>query len=492
MILLTNDEMRKADAYTIETVGVPSLTLMERAGEGLFLKAKSMTKGATLVVCGGGNNGGDGFVCARKLREDGLPVSVLFLGDKCTKECRANYDRYLEGGGLVVTEFPEGEYSLVVDCLFGTGFRPRGGEAEIIARINAYKNQGAKLLSADVPSGLCDDGSAPFGAVLADATVCFGFKKLSTAIGDGLDVCGEVSCVDIGICLPEGEYVRLATDEAVKGALPKRKRNSHKGTFGRAAIVGGSEQYTGAAYLALSACVRGGAGYSTLYTDETILPAFYLKVPEALLVGCKAEFVEADYTSLLSYDAVGFGVGATMGEKTKDILRFLLKNYEGKLVVDADGLNALSALPCEERAALFRSKKCSVVMTPHKKEFSRLTQKSMEEINKNALDISKAYAKENGVVLLLKGASTIVTDGEKATLCTSGNSGQAKGGSGDVLTGFLTSLLASGCTPFEGAFAASYLVGKGAEIARETTGEMAMTASDVIGRLVEAVVAVQR
>ncbi|MBQ9117853.1 MAG: NAD(P)H-hydrate dehydratase [Clostridia bacterium] len=494
MKLLTNEQMRAADAYTIKELGVPSLTLMERAGTALYLQAKTVTKGKILVVCGGGNNGGDGFVCARKLLQDGYPVTVALLGEARTAECVENRKLYEAQGGVVWTIFPEGEYSLVVDCLFGTGFSPRGGESEIFERINAYKKSGAKILSADVPSGLCDDGAAPSGAVKADCTVCFGEMKLCTQLEDGLDYSGTAYRVDIGIDLPEEDdaYAQSVSLALVKSWLPARKRNTHKGTYGRAAIVGGSQKYTGAAYLALSACVRGGAGYSSLYLPQLILPAFYLKIPEALLIGCHENFVEADYLPLLQADAVGFGVGATTEEKTKEILRFLLKNYEGKLVIDADGLNALSALDEAERDFLLSSKKCGVILTPHKKEFSRLTKKSVTEIIKNALDISKAYAKKHDVTVLLKGASTIVTDGDKSYVSTTGTAGQAKGGSGDVLTGLLTSLLATGQTVTEGGALAAYLAGAAAELACEKIGDYALTASDVVSSLGRAFLEIQR
>ena len=205
MILLTNAQMRAADRYTIEVLGVPSLELMERAGEALYVAAKPMAKGAVLVVCGSGNNGGDGFVCARKFKEAGYPATVVLLGKKQTQDCRINQERYEAAGGVVWTELPDGEYSLVVDCVLGTGFSPRGGEAEVFQKINDYKKGGAKILSADIPSGVGDDGRALCGAVEADETISFGYAKLCLVLEDGLDYSGKVSVADIGIQLPDEE-----------------------------------------------------------------------------------------------------------------------------------------------------------------------------------------------------------------------------------------------------------------------------------------------
>ena len=496
MKVLTCKQMREADAYTIKTLGVPSLTLMERAGEALKNEAVRLApKGKILIVCGSGNNGGDGFVCARKLLIALRRVDVVFVGKTGTEECQISRAEFEMNGGKTLTAFPFGErYSLVIDCVFGTGYRPRGGEEEIFSQINAYKKEGALILSADLPSGLFEDGSAGEKAVQADETLCFGYLKTAAVMQDGLDCAGEVVGVDIGISLPEEDsaYADLVTDELVKSWLPARKRNTHKGSYGKAAIVGGSMLYSGAASLAIEACVRGGAGYSSLYLPQSLLPAFMLKTPEALLVPCSERYEEKDYQGLLGQDAVGFGVGATTERKTQEILRFLLKRYEGKLLVDADGLNALAALDEKEKNSLLKNKKCELLLTPHLKEFSRLVKVDVDELKKDLLGYAKAFASEYELTLLLKGASTIVTDGKGTKICVCGNAGLAKGGSGDTLAGLATSLLATGLTPMQGGVAASWLCGTAAELAREKIGENALVARDVISYLGRAFLEIQR
>ncbi len=494
MRVLTTKEMREADAYTIERLGVPALTLMERAGEALKEAAQRLApKGKILIVCGGGNNGGDGFVCARKLMADFRRVDVVYLGKTGSEECQISRAEYEMCGGEVFFAFPLGKtYSLVVDCVFGTGYKSRGNEEEIFQAINGYKERGAKILSADIPSGIGEDGRAQSGSVIADETLCLGYLKTAAVMQDGLDACGRVTLADIGISLPEGEYATLAEREDVAKLLPKRKRNTHKGSYGKAAIVGGSLRYSGAAHLAIEACVRGGAGYASLYLPKSLFAAFIGKTPEALLCPCQETFEEEDYLSLLEKDAVGFGVGADVEGKTTEILRFLLTRYEGKLLLDADALNALAKISKEEREILLTKKKCALLLTPHVKEFARLTGVDVEEVLRDGLTLAKEYAKKYRLTVLLKGATTIVTDGARTTLCAKGNAGLAKGGSGDALTGLVTALCAGGLSVFDGGVAGAYLTGLSAEIACEKIGEPALTARDVISYLGRAFFSVQR
>lgn len=496
MKVLTNEQMRAADRYTIDEMGVSALELMERAGEALCRTAKEMApKGKILIVCGGGNNGGDGFVCARRLLADARSADVVYLGEKASTECQINRAEFEMNGGKILDAFPEEKkYALVIDCLFGTGYRRREkNERETFDVINEFKASGAKILSADLPSGLADNGDGQ-GGVIADQTLCLGEIKTAAVLGDGLDHCGELLRADIGICLPgqEDEYALLADAELVKTLLPKRKRNTHKGSYGRAAIVGGSVRCTGAAQLAFSACLKGGAGYTSLYLPENIFPAFLLKNPEGLLVPCREKFDEKDYLPLLGETAIGVGVGMTTEGRTLPLLRFLLKNYTGKLLIDADGLNALALMEEEECEGLFRQKKCEVLLTPHVKEFARLLKADVADVTESAIERAKEYAKRQGVTVLLKGASTVVTDGERVRICACGNAGLAKGGSGDTLTGLITSLLATGLSPLDGGVAGAYVAGLAAELACENCAENALTATDVIAHLGMTFLRVQR
>ncbi len=280
---------------------------------------------------------------------------------------------------------------------------------------------------------------------------------------------------------------KIIDGEWANALLPKRKRDSHKGSYGRAAIVAGSMEYTGAAYLSMAACLRSGAGYTALFLPKELIPLFALRAPEALLCeiseGGRYAFNEENMRALLPYTAVAYGMG--MGESYEVYLgaRWLLGHYEGKLLLDADGLNSLAAFGKEEVERLWREKKCEVLLTPHVKEFSRLSGDSVQEITENSVALAKKFANARGVTLLLKNAATVITDGAQVAVNISGCSGQAKGGSGDLLSGLTVGLLAQGASAFAGGALGSYLAGKAAELAAKEFGEYALTASDCIACL---------
>ncbi len=487
--LLTNKEMREADIHTIEEKGMPASVLMGGAGSALAEEVVLLSKtGRVLCVCGGGNNGGDGFVCARMLKSAKREVDIFCVAEKFSQECEAQKRKWLALGGEILTEPPKKAYAVVVDCLFGTGFRGEvvGAEREAIAFINEQRRLGAKVLSADMPSGVNGENGVAAGvAVQADVTLCIGELKAGAFLCDGIDLCGEVKRADIGIELPKRDYACLTEDTLVNALLPKRKRNSHKGSYGRAAIVAGSETYTGAAYLALSACLRGGAGYTALFAPSDLLPAYILKAPEALLRPvCKGSgyvFDEEGMRSLLEYDSIAYGMGMGQSEEVYKGLVWLMENYEGKLLIDADGLNSIAAYGGIK--TLLSKRKCDVLLTPHAKEFSRISGYSLTEIFEGGPALVKAFASAVGCALLLKGATTIVTDGVRLAFCNEGNSGQAKGGSGDVLAGLIASLLAQGSEPYAAALCGAHLAGKAASLAAKEVGEYSLAATDIIASL---------
>lgn len=502
MYVLTNRQMRAADEYTIERLGVPSLKLMERAGRALADCAERLApRGNILCVCGGGNNGGDGFVCARILKGRGRVVTTVCFAEKYSRDCQMSKDSWTACGGENLSQFPKTDgYALIVDCLCGTGLRG-GAEGEIasaIAWINEQKKAGIKVLSADIPSGLCgENGLAKGGAVCADVTLCIGEIKTGVLMADGLDYAGKIERADIGISLPEKGYAEWLDKETVKALLPIRKRNSHKGSYGKAAIVAGSIEYTGAAHLsaAAAACLRAGAGYTTLFVPEKILPYYILKDPEVLLKstndGGRYAFTEENARELLSYDAVAFGMGMGVSQEVANGAAYLLGRYTGKLILDADGLNSLAQYKKAELSALFGNKKCDVLLTPHVKEFSRLSGDEVCDIIEKGLLAPCDFSREYGVCVLLKNAASVITDGTRLALNTTGNSGLAKGGSGDVLAGVLAGLCAQGLSAFDGGRVGAYLVGAAADIAASSVGEYALSATDVIGCLGKAFLAVQ-
>ncbi len=499
--VLSGAQMKEADAHTIQNRGISALTLMERAGEALAGEAEKLApEGKILCVCGGGNNGGDGLVCARILRERGREADVLCFAEKTTAQYRVNLEKFFLSDGKVKKNMPERGYALVVDCLFGTGFHGEvtGVYAKAIEGINKLKSNGAKVLSADIPSGVNgSNGLVGSFAVQASETLCIGEYKTGVLLGDGPDFAGTVVCADIGIELQrEKEYARILDREDIAKLLPVRKRNSHKGTYGKAAIVAGSIEYSGAALISALACLRSGAGYTCLFTPKDLAEKCYFREIELLIKplneGGRVAFNENNFENLLQYDSLAYGMGMGISKDVALGAAWLLERYEGKLVLDADALNSLAKEYSKtELKTLFKKRKCDALLTPHCKEFSRLSAKSVEEILEEGIFAPKAFSKEYGVPVLLKNAVSVITDGDRAVLNKTGNSGLAKGGSGDVLSGLIAGLCASGLSAFDAGVVGSYLMGKAAEIATKEIGEYSLIARDVIAHLGKAFLSLQ-
>lgn len=501
--VLTNEQMRAADAYTIQTWGVPSLTLMENAGRALAGVAKMMASGGDILcLCGAGNNGGDGYVCARILKKCGYNVQCLAVAQPRSEDCKTTFQAWAQAGGITHLNFPvQQKWALIIDCVFGTGFH---GAFSDCALVQAVKNSGAKVLACDIPSGVNgDSGKVEDCALQADVTLCLGERKAGVYLQDGIDYAGQVLCADIGIKLPKesADYAQLLTETDIGALLPKRKRNTHKGSYGKAAIVAGSLTYSGAAHLshaalfATAACLRTGVGYTTLYVPQNVLTACMLKTPEALLKsindGDRYAFNEEKLQELNAYSAIAFGMGMGQSEDVQKGAVWLITHYKGKLILDADAINALAELPKAQLHELFEQKKCDVLLTPHIKEFSRLSGLSVNEILQSGINAAQPFAKQNNVTVLLKNAVTCIADKGAVYLQTRGCSGQAKGGSGDVLAGVIAGLAASGLSCVDAACAGSFLCGVAAEKAAEKLSEYAMLPSDVITYLGAAFLHVQ-
>lgn len=463
--------MRKADKLTIES-GVPAAELMERAGAAL---ANTLEKAMhrlgiddALIVCGGGNNGGDGFVAARILAETGKDISVLCLAERFSKECAAAKEKYK---GEIFGVMPRRRYLLVADCLFGTGL-DRAPEGDFAALILFINQSGAYVVSCDLPSGLGENGIAYTPCVRADETVAMGQLKNALLLSDGADYAGKITVADIGIAAQACGAEIWEKEDAAK-YFPKRKSKSHKGTYGTASILAGGS-YSGAAFLAAGACLKSGAGYTRLRVPKEIFPSAVGKLPACILKEYKA--IDGE---ILASDCVALGMGSGVSEQVYALLTELLPAYTGTLVLDADALNTLADFGLE----LLKNKACSVIITPHPGEFSRLTGKSVQEILANPIECARAFASEYGVVVVLKNNRTIITDGERVAINITGSPALAKGGSGDVLSGFLAGTLARGVEPYEAACVASYILGKAGERAAEEMGEYAPDATDIIGYL---------
>ena len=465
--VLSVAQMRAADFYTINELKIPSQTLMYRAGcaiaDEVVSAVDKMQAKNILVVCGTGNNGGDGYVCAEELKKRGYSVSVYAMAGNLSADCEREKAAY------------SGEYTeqisadIIVDCLFGTGLcRAVTGEyAEVIEKIN---QSGAFVISADIPSGLNGNNGLVEGcAVKEDVTVAIAEYKTGYFLNDGPDFCGTVIKKDIGITCPENNYAYIYEDSDIKAFYPKRRRNTHKGTYGTAQLVAGSKRYIGAAALAAEAALKSGCGYVKLNTVSQNSIALAAKLPQVIY----SEDID------FSAECIAIGCGCGVSEDLYKTIRSLLKEYKGTLIIDADGLNTLSKFGIN----ILSDKKCNVILTPHIKEFSRLSGLSVGEIVSDPITCARNFAEKYGVTVLLKSAVSVLTDGDRVALCQKGNSALAKGGSGDMLTGYACGTVARGVNGFDAMTVASYTLGLTAEICAKDRTEYCVTSKDLIKNL---------
>ena len=484
--ILSVGEMRMSDAIAISSF-VPGMELMRRAGEGIFRAAK--WKPPVAVVCGTGNNAGDGYVTAMMLRDAEIPCELFLQEEKFTPDGKFWFGCC---GGIPVRKWAETDslrgYGTVLDCIFGTGFHGKA-EGEAQRMIHLINESGAYVVSADINSGLNGDNGMAETAVRSDLTVCVGSWQPGHFLNMAGDLIREKVCVDIGIP-PKGRGIKLFEGEDAAALFPPRKHFSHKGDYGTIALMGGSLRYSGAIRLAAlaNAGMRAGAGIVRLCAPETLCEKMIPEILEATLFPLAEEngsmiFREDNFREALQGTrSAAFGMGAGNTKETEKAVSFLLREYEGTLILDADGLNALAAMDCAGLAEA----KGKVILTPHPGEFSRLSGKTMEKIRNNPIPLAEEFARKHGVTLLLKGPATIITDGTKTYLTDRGAPGMATGGSGDVLSGILAATAAvHPDTPAEAAAAAAWINGRAGEIAQEKTGDVSMTAGDTAAALPE-------
>jgi NAD(P)H-hydrate epimerase len=463
--VLTNAQMRASDEYTIKTLGISSEVLMERAGEALcdevMLLLNEIGTAEILIVCGSGNNGGDGYVCARNLLKRGIAPLVYDVGGKYSKDCEREKERFT---GEYATQI---KGDIIVDCIFGTGLSREvtGDIANIIKQINA---SGAYVISADIPSGLNGDCGQVMGvAVRADQTVAIAEYKAGMFLGEGRAYCGKLVKKDIGITVTEEETASLYEASDISAFFPPRRQNSHKGTFGCADLVAGSRKYLGAALLSVGGAMRSGCGYVrlTMPKSRAFQSAICSNFPQTIV----QRNIEWNAQAIV----IGSGCGCT--HTLYKTIGKLLKNYEGKLIIDADGLNALAKFG----VGILSEKKCEVLLTPHIKEFSRLSEMSVGEIAKDPVECAGLFAAKYQVTVLLKSAVSVITDGVKVALNVTGNSALAKAGSGDMLAGFIGGSAARGLSLWNAAVCGAFVLGKAAEKCSQTTTQYCATAPEI-------------
>jgi len=488
------DGMAATDRWAIEEAGVPSLDLMEMAGRAVADLAIELARpGVIRVVCGKGNNGGDGLVAARYLAGAGLEVEVVLLwpGDSLSPDASANLER-LDGipvTGEIPTPGSGGAAGLWIDAILGTGFEgePREPVAEAIRRIN---ESGIPVLACDIPSGVDASTGRAGLAVRADATATFHGAKLGHFIRPGKGLTGRLRVVGIGI--PAGAPVAEAggvITGRVFELLPRRGPDSTKFSSGRVSLVGGSRGLTGAVILASRGAIRAGAGYATAIVPDSLEPEVASAQAEVMTVGCPGiggALGPEDLETVLSHceGAAGVVLGSGMGrdETTGSLVRELVPRIEAPLVVDADGLSLLGDDP-----GPLALRNWPTVVTPHPGEMGRLLGISTGEVEADRLGASRRQAERSGATVVLKGDDSIVCDGSGLAVNDLPSPALATAGTGDVLAGICGAFMARGLGPFEAAATAVYAHARAGRIAAATVGSAeGVIASDVAQALPEA------
>ena len=480
--ILTSKQMKVCDNETISG-GVPSAVLMERAAKAVFdIIIKECDTAKTLIVCGSGNNGGDGILVAELLYDSGYDCDILYVGKGHTMsdETKKRYYKAIKKG-IPFTDEPQiSEYSLVVDAVLGTGlcFKPEGLVKEAINRINDSE---ACIVSVDIPSGISSDTGRAMGlAVNADITVAIQSYKRGHILSDGVDASGKVYCSDIGIDTTPAyeieEFTPLAVERSDLSLIPRRKKSSHKGTFGRVLVIAGNVGMCGAAYLSASASYRSGAGLVEIFTPRENREILQTLLPEAIVTVYDRSYLDRDLlqTSVDRANVIIIGPGMGTDECSTRILKEVYQKSNAPLIIDADALNITG------KEKLSFPTEVPVIVTPHPAEFSRLTGKTIREISDYPIESAVNFANENDIICVLKFAKTVITDGSNIFVNMSGGPALSKGGSGDVLTGVIAGMLCSGLSPVGAASLGAYIHGSAGDIASECFGEMSPVARDVI------------
>ena len=510
MRVLNTAQMRDADRRTIDEIGIPSLVLMENAGRQAVAAMESiysdLLERQVAILCGRGNNGGDGFVVARTLVQRGVDVAVFLIGrvSEVRGDARVNLE-ILGRLGLTVVEIADSQAwelhfsevsdcTLIVDAIFGTGLNaPISGFIESV--VTDVNESGIPVVSIDLPSGLSADSSDPIGpSIEAGLTVTLAAPKLPLVLPPAEIHAGDIVIADIGIPgdvieALDGPRVDLLTRTAMRDLVPPRTPDSHKGDYGRVLIVAGSRGKTGAAHLAAVGALRSGAGLVTVATPAGCLNVLAAMGPEYMTESL-AESGEGlhpggvERVVEMARDVLAIGPGLGQAPATREFIRQVVDRASMPLVIDADGLNAFAGDP--DRLAGREGR--DVIITPHPGEMARLVGMSTDEVQSSRLEIARNFAIAHHVFVVLKGHRTLIaTPDEKVFINPTGNPGMATGGTGDVLTGMIAAWLAQLLDAEAACKLAVYLHGLAGDLTEADEGEVAMTSADVAAHLGDAV-----
>lgn len=492
MRILTAGEIRKVEerafaSYTSEE------ELMYNAGEACFEKMVSVIEDAKYksycVVCGNGKNAGDGFVIAKLLNDYGYKAMIVLADKKPTIDEPKMYFDEAVNSGVRVCYFDECAFfcDVIVDCVFGIGFH---GEAKppFDKVFDAINKSGTIVVSIDTPSGTDATTGQVVNAIKADYTIAISTLKFAHVLPPANSYCGKIYTVNIGI--PEecydSCYVNTITKKQVKSFFPKRDKNAHKGTFGHQLNICGSYLMPGAAVICAQAGLKTGAGLVKCTFPKSIYPVMTNHLTQTLFKPlCENESKTLSIGALNDLnqelewaDSVALGCGLGNNDDIQVIVGQVIKTCNCPVVLDADGINAAANF-----IDIIKDRKAPLVITPHPAEMARLTGKTVAQIQQDRIGISKKFALDNGCIVVLKGANTVVTDGSQVFVNTTGNPGMSMGGTGDMLTGMIASFIAQGISPFNSALAGVYIHGLCGDLCAREISQRGMTVDDMISLL---------
>lgn len=486
-IILSSQQMKDCDSNTITEHGVPSLVLMERAALSVTISILSNFPDASsiAVICGPGNNGGDGVAIARLLHLKGKTVSCTVLGDesKFSDQLKDEINIAKSYGiqiknHIVVEEIEK--YDLVVDAMFGIGLT-RGLQGDFLYAANIINENANKVVAVDIPSGFDSDNGKMLGeaAVKADLTITFAYMKKGLVLGDCKSSAGEIQVADVGIYAEPNPKHSIIIDEGILKLIKPRQVDANKGTCGKILIVAGSENIYGACYLSAKSALVSGAGLVKIFTHQNNIASIQQNLPEAMYFGYHDFEAEELKKDLDWADVILVGPGLGTNAASKQIMRLIAKEATVPVVIDADGLNILSQDISDFECL---SSRVPVVITPHLKEMERLTKINLKDIKYNIENVALNFANNYNCIVVLKDATTIVATKDATNFIISGNEALATPGSGDVLSGLIASLMAQKVNPSLDVTinAAAYLHGLSGRIAGQKAGVRSVLASDII------------
>ncbi len=489
--ILTAAQMKRADQRMISEVGIPSMVLMERAALQTVesMKEEQVDLSKVLIVCGSGNNGGDGFAIGRLLIEEGYTPDIVFVGNMESRSEETRLQMHvLENMQIKIgNSLPDKEYSAIIDAVFGIGLSReiQGRYQSVIEKMNAYD---AKKIAVDIASGVsADDGRILGCAFKADLTVTFAYAKAGQILFPGKSYSGKICVRNIGIINPELDSIEdvyfTLQKEDIKIRIVPRTPDSNKGNYGKVLFITGSKGMSGAAYLSAKAAYLAGAGLVRVFTEESNRQIIQQLLPEAVLTTYSVHDKEpfSELQDLLKWaDVICLGCGLGMSELSKRLVKDVLEYNDNPGVIDADGINIIAEFSEEEKDA-FRKKAELYILTPHMKEMSRISGKAVAELKNNRLELTKCFVRDFPVTCVVKDSRTLVIKNQKQYyLNTSGNAAMAKAGAGDVLAGIITGLIAQKMSNYEAAVLGVYMHGLAGDYAKEACGAYSVLAEDIL------------